>query len=148
MDIAQGDLTKRGRVTEDVLGNVVDAVNLTIEEIAYLLKQVQSAAEMVNQGAAQMAQSSAAVQEKAESQAELSARARIEALDTTDSIRSMAEQIVQGSELVMQLKKLPWRVRTPYKTLSAACRTFDAKCKASPRASRGSPIARLKFPKW
>lgn len=26
MDIAQGDLTKRGRVTEDVLGNVVDAV--------------------------------------------------------------------------------------------------------------------------
>ncbi len=105
MDIAQGDLTKRGRVTEDVLGNVVDAVNLTIEEIAYLLKQVQSAAEMVNQGAAQMAQSSAAVQEKAESQAELSARARIEALDTTDSIRSMAEQIVQGSELVMQAKE-------------------------------------------
>lgn len=105
MDIAQGDLTKRGRVTEDVLGNVVDAVNLTIEEIAYLLKKVQSAAEMVNQGAAQMAQSSAVVQEKAESQAELSARARIEALDTTDSIRNMAEQIAQGSELVMQAKE-------------------------------------------
>ena len=105
MEIAQGDLTKRGRVTEDVLGNVVDAVNLTIEEIAYLLKQVLSAAEMVNQDAAAMAQSSAAVQEKAESQAELSARARIEALDTTDSIRSMALQIVQGSELVVQAKE-------------------------------------------
>lgn len=105
MEIAQGDLTKRGRVTEDVLGNVVDAVNLTIEEIAYLLKQVLSAAEMVNRGAAEMAQSSAAVQEKAESQAELSARARIEAMDTTDSIRSMALQIVQGSELVVQAKE-------------------------------------------
>jgi twitching motility protein PilJ len=105
MEIAQGDLTQRGRVTEDVLGNVVDAVNLTVEEIAYLLKQVQAAAEMVNQGAAQMAQSSSLVQEKAESQAELSARARIEALDTTDSIRSMADQIVQGSELVMQAKE-------------------------------------------
>lgn len=105
MDIAQGDLTKRGRVSEDVLGNVVDAVNLTVEQIAYLLKQVQTAAEMVNQGASQMAQSSGAVQEKAESQAELSARARIEALDTTESIRSMAEQIVQGSELVMQAKE-------------------------------------------
>jgi len=105
MDIAQGDLTKRGRVTEDVLGNVVDAVNLTIEEIAYLLKQVQTAAEMVNRGATEMALSSASVQEKAESQAELSARARIEAFDTTDSIRSMAEQIVQGSELVMQAKE-------------------------------------------
>jgi len=105
MEIAQGDLTKRGRVTEDVLGNVVDAVNLTVEEIAHLLKQVQTAAEMVNRGAAEMALSSARVQEKAESQAELSARARIEAFDTTDSIRSMAEQIVQGSELVMQAKE-------------------------------------------
>ena len=105
MDIAQGDLTQRGRVTEDVLGNVVDAVNLTVEEIAHLLKQVQAAAEMVNRGAAEMALSSARVQEKAEYQAELSARARIEAFDTTDSIRSMAEQIVQGSELVMQAKE-------------------------------------------
>ncbi|WP_337870578.1 methyl-accepting chemotaxis protein [Meiothermus sp.] len=105
MDIAQGDLTKRGRVTEDVLGNVVDAVNLTVEEIAYLLKQVQTAAEMVNQGASQMAQSSGAVQEKAESQAELSARARIEALDATETIRTMASQVVQGSELVMQARE-------------------------------------------
>ncbi|MCX7782527.1 MAG: methyl-accepting chemotaxis protein [Meiothermus sp.] len=105
MDIAQGDLTKRGRVTEDVLGNVVDAVNLTVEEIAYLLKQVQTAAEMVNQGASQMAQSSGSVLEKAESQAELSARARIEALDATETIRNMAGQIAQGTGLVMQAKE-------------------------------------------
>ncbi|GEM84673.1 methyl-accepting chemotaxis protein [Meiothermus hypogaeus] len=105
MDIAQGDLTKRGRVTEDVLGNVVDAVNLTVEEIAYLLKQVQNATEMVNQGALQMALSSGSVLEKAESQAELSARARIEALDATETIRSMAGQIAQGTGLVMQAKE-------------------------------------------
>jgi methyl-accepting chemotaxis protein len=106
MEIAQGDLTKRGRVTEDVLGNVVDAVNLTVEEIAHLLKQVQSAAERVNLGAAQMAESSRRVQEKAESQAELSARARIEALDTTDEIRQMAEQILQGTALVLRAKEV------------------------------------------
>ncbi len=105
MDIAQGDLTKRGRVTEDVLGNVVDAVNLTVEEIAYLLKQVQTATELVNQGAAQMAHSSGSVLEKAESQAELSARARIEALDATETIRNMASQIIQGTGLVMQAKE-------------------------------------------
>ncbi|RDI96046.1 methyl-accepting chemotaxis protein [Meiothermus sp. QL-1] len=105
MEIAQGDLTKRGRVTEDVLGNVVDAVNLTVEEIAYLLKQVREAAEMVNQRAARMAESSRSVQEKAESQAELSARARIEALDTTDEIRRMAAQILEGTALVMQAKE-------------------------------------------
>lgn len=105
MDIAQGDLTKRGRVTEDVLGNVVDAVNLTVEEIAYLLKQVQTATEMVNQGALQMAQSSGSVLEKAESQAELSARARIEALDASETIRNMASQIAQGADLVMQARE-------------------------------------------
>jgi len=105
MDIARGDLTKRGRVTEDVLGNVVDAVNLTVEEIANLLKQVQTAAEKVNQGASQMAQSSGSVQEKAETQAELSARARLEALDATDTIRTMASQVVEGTGLVIQARE-------------------------------------------
>lgn len=105
MDIAQGDLTKRGRVTEDVLGNVVDAVNLAVEEIAYLLKQIQNATEIVNQGALQMALSSGSVLEKAESQAELAAKARIEALDATEMIRSMTGQIVQGTGLVMQAKE-------------------------------------------
>ncbi len=105
MEIAQGDLTRRGRVTEDVLGNVVDAVNLTVEEIAYLLKEVQKAAEMVNQGALQMAQVSENVLQKAESQAELSARARIEALDASEAVRTMAVQIAQESELVAQARE-------------------------------------------
>jgi twitching motility protein PilJ len=43
-DIAQGDLRKRGEVTPDVLGNVVDAVNLMVEEIGALLADVRHAA--------------------------------------------------------------------------------------------------------
>jgi twitching motility protein PilJ len=42
--IAQGDLRQRGEVTPDVLGNVVDAVNLMVEEIAALLADVRHAA--------------------------------------------------------------------------------------------------------
>ena len=42
--IAQGDLSRRGEVTPDVLGNVVDAVNLMVEEIATLLADVRHAA--------------------------------------------------------------------------------------------------------
>ena len=42
--IAQGDLRKRGEVTPDVLGNVVDAVNLMVEEIGALLADVRHAA--------------------------------------------------------------------------------------------------------
>ena len=33
MEVSQGDLTKRGDVTSDVLGNVVDAINLMVAEI-------------------------------------------------------------------------------------------------------------------
>jgi twitching motility protein PilJ len=43
-EIAQGDLRKRGEVTPDVLGNVVDAVNLMVEEIGALLADVRHAA--------------------------------------------------------------------------------------------------------
>jgi len=42
--IAQGDLRQRGEVTPDVLGNVVDAVNLMVEEIGALLSDVRHAA--------------------------------------------------------------------------------------------------------
>src|SRR5262249_56153775 len=38
--IAQGDLRQRGEVTPDVLGNVVDAVNLMVEDIGALLPDV------------------------------------------------------------------------------------------------------------
>ena len=44
MEIAQGDLTQRGQVTPDVLGNVVDSINVMVEEIAGLLTDVRHAA--------------------------------------------------------------------------------------------------------
>jgi methyl-accepting chemotaxis protein len=50
-EIAKGDLSQRGRVTEDVLGNVVDAINVAIEEVGELIAKVQSGAITVNTGA-------------------------------------------------------------------------------------------------
>ena len=44
MEIAQGDLSRRGQVTPDVLGNVVDSINVMVEEIASLLADVRHAA--------------------------------------------------------------------------------------------------------
>jgi twitching motility protein PilJ len=43
-EIAQGDLSRRGRVTPDVLGNVVDSINVMVEEIAAILADVRHAA--------------------------------------------------------------------------------------------------------
>jgi twitching motility protein PilJ len=44
MEIAQGDLSRRGQVTPDVLGNVVDSINVMVEEIAAILTDVRHAA--------------------------------------------------------------------------------------------------------
>jgi len=54
MEIAQGDLSRRGQVTPDVLGNVVDSINVMVEEIAALLAEVRHAALRVAANANEM----------------------------------------------------------------------------------------------
>jgi len=44
MEISQGDVTRRGEVIPDVLGNVVDAINLMVEEIGSVVGDVRVAA--------------------------------------------------------------------------------------------------------
>ena len=91
MDIADGDFTKRGQVSEDALGNVVDAINLMVEELSYLLTQTRDAALSVNQGSSEMADITDAVTKSARQQAEEAQGARERALAVTASIRRMAE---------------------------------------------------------
>jgi methyl-accepting chemotaxis protein len=53
-EIARGDLTKRGEVTADVLGSVVDAINLMVEELATLIGETRQAAQQVGAGAGEL----------------------------------------------------------------------------------------------
>ncbi|MBI3635011.1 MAG: methyl-accepting chemotaxis protein [Candidatus Rokubacteria bacterium] len=53
-EIAKGDLTKRGEVTSDVLGSVVDAINVMVDEIGAILTDVRHAAQQVSGGANEM----------------------------------------------------------------------------------------------
>lgn len=53
-EVAQGDLTRRGEVTADVLGSVVDAINVMVAEIARTIAEVQRAAEHVSTSAGEM----------------------------------------------------------------------------------------------
>ncbi|MFZ5990512.1 MAG: methyl-accepting chemotaxis protein [Deinococcota bacterium] len=95
MEIAQGDLTRRGRVTEDVLGSVVDAINLVLEELGFLLSEVRSAALKVNQGSLLMNQMTDVVLQGAQAQAQMSQQAQTQTLAVTESIRQMAQRAVQ-----------------------------------------------------
>ncbi len=101
-EIARGDLTRRGEVSNDVLGNVVDAVNLTVEEIAHLLKEVQRAAESVNQSAAQMDQLTASIASGALLQAEEVGRVQNQTQVVTSSIRQMAQSATITAQAALQ----------------------------------------------
>jgi twitching motility protein PilJ len=53
-EISQGDLTRRGEVTADVLGNVVDSVNVLAEELSFALKEARDTAHQVSTSAETM----------------------------------------------------------------------------------------------
>jgi twitching motility protein PilJ len=91
MDIANGDLTKRGVVTEDVLGNVIDAINVMIEELAYLLKDVQQVAASVKTGSEAVLAVTDAVSSQVARQADEARAAQGEMAAVIRSIREMAQ---------------------------------------------------------
>ena len=101
-EIAGGDLTRRGEVTQDVLGNVVDAVNLTVEEISYLLKDVRQAAESVNRGATQMNALTENIAQGAQMQAGEVTQVREQTLGVSSNIRTMAEQATGAAQAAQE----------------------------------------------
>jgi methyl-accepting chemotaxis protein len=102
MDIAQGDMTKRGKVSDDVLGNVVDAINLMAEELGYVLKDVQGVASTVNTGANSMSASSDSVLEGAAQQAREAATATTDTQNMAQSIRKMAQRATESATAATQ----------------------------------------------
>ena len=98
MDIADGDFTKRGMVTEDVLGNVVDAINLMVDEVSSLLKDVRNASESVARGSGGMLSTSNAISDATTLQAREAQNARQVTLEVTQSMREMS-QSAQASAL-------------------------------------------------
>jgi methyl-accepting chemotaxis protein len=91
MEISQGDLTKRGEVTSDVLGNVVDAINLMVAEIGSIIADVRVAAMHVSVSANEMTDSTGRMAQGAQAQTREAGdvAASVEAL--TQSVRQVAE---------------------------------------------------------
>jgi twitching motility protein PilJ len=102
MDISQGNLTRRGKVSEDVLGNVVDAINVMTEEIGYLLKDVERVAQQVNSGSEDVNTTNNAILQGAQSQSEIAQKARAQALEVTQSIRAMAQKALETAQASQQ----------------------------------------------
>ena len=97
-EIAQGDLRRRGDVTPDVLGNVVDSINVMVEEIAAILGDVRHAAERVATSAGEMAGATEQVSRGAETQAREATTAAREVESMTRSVRQVASSAESSAD--------------------------------------------------
>src|SRR5262249_25481079 len=91
MEVSQGDLTKRGEVTSDVLGNVVDAINLMVTEIGAIIADVRETAIHVAAGASRMTDSSGRMTEGAQAQAREAVQVASSAEAVARSVRQVAD---------------------------------------------------------
>ena len=97
MQISGGDLTQKGKVSEDVLGNVVDAINLMTEEVGFLLKDVQTTTASVNSGAMALTDASRNIVEGARSQASIAAQTESDILEVSKQIEGMSQSALDSS---------------------------------------------------
>jgi twitching motility protein PilJ len=90
-EIAQGDLTRRGEVTSDVLGNVVDAINLMVSEIGGLVGDVRQAAGRVAQSSHEMIASAGQMASGAQAQTREAMAVASAVEELTLSVKQVAE---------------------------------------------------------
>jgi twitching motility protein PilJ len=102
MDVSQGNLTRRGKISNDELGSVVDAFNLMTDEIGTILKDVSKVADQVNRRAQVMNAASSQIVQGAQSQANEANTARVQAEGVTESIRQMASGAAQNAQTAQQ----------------------------------------------
>lgn len=103
--VSQGDLRLRGEVTEDVLGSVVDSINLMIEEIGGTLLGVREAAETVHAGADDVLRSSGEVAERVREQLETARTVSRSVTEVTHSMRDVTQRAETSSGSARQARE-------------------------------------------
>jgi len=97
-EIAQGDLTKRGTVTADLIGSVVDAINVMVGQIGDVIGDVRNAALRVAVSADEMITATGETTAGAQSQAREAMGVKNAVERLTLSVREVADS-AEGSAL-------------------------------------------------
>ena len=103
VEIGKGDLTRRGEVTWDVLGNVVDAINLMVEEIATVIGEVRQAALRVSAGSQDTIKLTGELSVASQAQARDAASVTRSASDVMTSVRQVAASADQSARAAHQV---------------------------------------------
>ena len=94
-DLADGDLTVRATVTEDITGAIADSVNYTVEELSVLVRRINDAATRVTSATESAQRTSRELLDATERQSR-----EIEEAGTT--VQRMAQSMTDSSERALQ----------------------------------------------
>ena len=94
-DLADGDLTVRASVTEDVTGAIADSVNYTIEELSVLVKRINDTASRVAAASENAQNTSGQLLEATEQQSR-------KITEAGDSVLGMASSMTEVSDHAME----------------------------------------------
>ena len=94
-DLADGDLTVRATVTEDITGAIADSVNYTVEELSVLVRRINDAATRVTTATESAQRTSRELLDATERQSR-----EIEEAGTT--VQRMAQSMTDSSERALQ----------------------------------------------
>lgn len=103
VEIGKGDLTRRGEVSWDVLGNVVDAINLMVEEIASIVGDVRQAALRVAAGSQDTIRITGELAEAVQTQSRDAVSVTRSVADMTVSVRQVADSADQSAKAARQV---------------------------------------------
>jgi len=100
--MADGDLTVRTEVTEDITGAIADAVNYTIEELHTLVEQVNQASINVVEASGQAQQISAQLLEAAQQQSQKIKQTTIAVVGMADAIGKVSDTAEESTQVAEQ----------------------------------------------
>jgi twitching motility protein PilJ len=101
-DLADGDLTVKAEVTEDITGAIADSMNYTIDELRNLVTGVNSAAISVTQKTAQAQSISAELLGAAERQSKEIEQTTSQVLDVSRSISAVSSTAEEGAQVAQR----------------------------------------------
>lgn len=101
-DLADGDLTVRAEVRENITGAIADSINYTIDNLRDLVTEITRASEQVNTATAQAQVTSVSLLSATEQQYQ-------QITDTTDAVTTMTRSILQVSSNASQASEVAQR---------------------------------------
>ena len=101
-DLADGDLTVKAKVTEDITGAIADSVNYTVTELRTLVERVNHASEEVTAKSLGAEELSGQLRDAAQRQADEIRRASAQVQSVAESVKNVSDKATDSASVAAQ----------------------------------------------